>query len=70
MASNKRPLKLYMRYDGFGKLISGSAVWRKNSPKNGNWVEITQAYECCGTTTTTTTSRGDETTTTTTTTPT
>ena len=54
MASNKRPLKLYMRYDGFGKLISGSAVWRKNSPKNGNWVEITQAYECCGTTTTTT----------------
>jgi len=52
---NKRSLKLWMRYDGNGKLISGSAVWRLKSPKNGRWVQITQAYECCNFTTTTTT---------------
>ena len=50
---SKRPLKLYMRYDGTGKLISGSAVWRTTMPKLGHWVQITQAYECCNTTTTT-----------------
>ena len=51
----RRPLKLWMRRDGHGKIISGSAVWRLKAPRNGNWVEITQAYECCNTTTTTTT---------------
>ncbi|MBC7088626.1 MAG: hypothetical protein H5T96_09225 [Tissierellales bacterium] len=50
---NKRPLKLWMRYGGNGKIISGSAVWRLKMPKNGKWVEIPQAYECCNTTTTT-----------------
>lgn len=53
---NKRPLKLFMRYDVSGRLISGSAVWRKVKPRNGEWIEITQAYKCCNTTTTTTTS--------------
>jgi len=55
MASiNRRPLNLFMRYDGQGRLISGSAVWRKQMPKNGKWKEIS-GYECCGPTTTTTT---------------
>lgn len=53
---DKRNLKLYMRYDGHGRLISGSAVWRKRMPKNGKWKEIT-GYECCNATTTTTTSQ-------------
>lgn len=48
---DKRPLKLFMRYDGQGRLISGSAVWRRKMPKVGKWLEI-QGYECCGTTTT------------------
>jgi len=52
---NRRPLKLWMRRDGHGKLISGSAVWRLKAPRNGKWIQITQAYECCNTTTTTTT---------------
>lgn len=51
----RRPLKLYMRYDGSGKLIAGSAVWRKKKPGGGNWTQITEAYECCNYTTTTTT---------------
>lgn len=46
MGSNKRPLKLYMRYDGTGKLIAGSAIYRKQMPKVGKWLEIS-AYECC-----------------------
>ena len=55
MASNKRTLKAYARYDGTGRLVVGSLIWRKKMPKNGKWVEITQAYECCNTTTSTTT---------------
>lgn len=55
MASNKRELRAYARYDGLGRLVSGSLIWRKKKPKVGTWVEITQAYECCRTTTTTTT---------------
>ena len=55
---NRRPLKLYMRYDGHGKLISGSAVWRMKKPGNGRWTQITEAYECCVFTTTTTTTTG------------
>lgn len=52
--SNKRELKAFMRYDGSGRLVSGSLIWRKNKPKVGNWVEIS-GYECCNPTTTTTT---------------
>ena len=52
---SRRPLKLWMKYDGTGKLIAGSAVWRTKAPGNGHWVQITQAYECCNPTTTTTT---------------
>jgi hypothetical protein len=46
MASNKRDLKSYVRYDGNGRIIPGSNVLRRNIPKVGKWKE-TQAYECC-----------------------
>ena len=57
MATNNRPLKAYVRFDGTGRIIPGSLILRKNKPKVGKWKE-TQAYECCNyvapTTTTTT----------------
>ncbi len=43
MATNNRPLKAYVRYDGSGRAVS---IWRKNKPKVGNWKEV-QGYECC-----------------------
>ena len=44
--SNKRPLKAYVRYDGSGRAVSSSLIWRKNKPKVGKWKEV-QGYECC-----------------------
>lgn len=44
--SNARPLKAYIRYDGSGRAVSSSLIWRKNKPKVGTWVEV-QGYECC-----------------------
>jgi hypothetical protein len=46
MATNNRPLKAYVRFDGLGKAVSSSLIWRKNKPKVGNWKEIL-GYECC-----------------------
>lgn len=46
MATNKRDLRAYVRYDGTGRIIAGSLVLRRNKPKVGNWKEI-QTYECC-----------------------
>jgi len=43
---NNRPLKAYVRYDGSGRVVSGSLILRKNKPKVGKWKELT-AYECC-----------------------
>ena len=65
MATNKRDLKAYVRFDGTGRIVPGSLVLRRNKPKNGNWQEI-QAYECCNPTTTSTTTVAPTTTTTTT----
>lgn len=48
MATNKRDLKAYSRFDGTGRIVPGSTVLRRNKPKNGNWKEV-QAYECCDT---------------------
>ena len=59
MGTNKRELKLFIRYDGNGKAIASSAVWRKQMPKVGKWVEITEGYQCCNSTTTTTTTNPD-----------
>lgn len=64
MASNARPLKAWVRYDGSQRVVPGSLILRKNKPKVGKWVEI-QAYECCNETTTTTTSTSTTSTTTT-----
>ena len=54
-----KELKAFVRYDGSGRVVSGSLVFRKNKPKNGRWVEITKNQCCTGTpsssTTTTTT---------------
>jgi len=44
--SNKRINKAYVRYDGTGRVISGSLILNRFKPKVGNWSEI-PAYECC-----------------------
>ena len=44
--SNKKDLKAFVRYDGTGRVISGSLILQRNKPKVGNWNEV-QAYECC-----------------------
>jgi len=46
MATNNRPLKAYVRFDGSGRAVSSSLIWRKNKPKVGKWKEV-QGYECC-----------------------
>ena len=46
MASNKKDLKAYVRYDGTGRVIAGSLILQRFKPKDGNWEEV-QAYECC-----------------------
>lgn len=46
MASNKKLLKAFVRYDGSGRIIAGSLILRMKKPKTGNWTQI-QAYECC-----------------------
>ena len=43
---NKKDLKAYVRYDGTGRVISGSLILQRNKPKVGNWKQI-GAYECC-----------------------
>jgi hypothetical protein len=65
MATNNRPLKAYVRFDGTGRIVPSSLILRKNKPKVGKWQEI-PAYECCNPTTTTTTTVAPTTTTSTT----
>lgn len=65
MATNNK-LKAYVRFDGTGRVISGSLILQRSKPKVGNWKEI-DANECCIPTTTTTTTVVPTTTTTTTT---
>lgn len=65
--ANQNKLKAYVRYDGTGRVISGSLILQSFKPQVGNWVEI-DANECCNyvpTTTTTTTTEAPVTTTTT-----
>lgn len=64
MANNNK-LKAFVRFDGTGRLISGSLILQRFKPKVGNWKEI-PANECCNPTTTTTTTATPTTTTTTT----
>jgi hypothetical protein len=46
MATNKRDLKAYARFDGSGRIVPGSLVLRRSKPKVGKWVEV-NGYECC-----------------------
>lgn len=46
MASNKKDLKAFVRYDGTGRVIPGSLILQRFKPKVGDWKRI-QAYECC-----------------------
>jgi surface protein len=46
MASNKRFLKTYARFDGSGRIVPSSTILRKNKPKVGSWKEV-QTYLCC-----------------------
>ena len=56
MGSNQN-LKAYVRYDGSGRVVAGSLIFRRKKPTVGRWHEIS-ITECCEyvpTTTTTTT---------------
>lgn len=46
MASNQRLLKAYARFDGSGRVVPSSTIFRKNMPKVGKWKEV-QEYLCC-----------------------
>ena len=46
MATNKRDLKAFVRFDGTGRVIPGSLILQRSKPKVGNWQQI-DAYECC-----------------------
>ena len=52
--ANQRNLKAFVRYDGSGRVVSGSLILRKNKPKVGNWQQV-QGYQCCNDATLTTT---------------
>lgn len=47
MTNNPRE-HLFIRLDGNGRPIAGSGVYRKEMPKNGQWVNVTLcASKCC-----------------------
>jgi hypothetical protein len=46
MATNKRDLKMFFRYDGNHRIIPGSNILSRKKPKVGRWTEIA-ADECC-----------------------
>lgn len=46
MASNRRDLRAFVRYDGSGRVVSDSLVLRVNKPKVGVWTEV-RGYQCC-----------------------
>ena len=48
---NQRPLHAYVRFDGSGRVVTGSLILRRKMPKVGRWEEI-PAYECCNPSTT------------------
>lgn len=48
---SKRSLKGFVRYDGTGRVVSGSFILARKKPLVGNWEEV-DAYLCCTETTT------------------
>jgi hypothetical protein len=43
---NLRDLKAFVRYDGSGRVVAGSLIFRKKKPTIGNFQQI-QAFKCC-----------------------
>jgi len=43
---NLRDLKAFVRYDGSGRVVAGSLIFRKKKPTVGNFQQI-QAFKCC-----------------------
>lgn len=46
MATNRRDLKAFVRYDGSGRVVSDSLVLRAKKPTVGVWTEV-RGYQCC-----------------------
>lgn len=53
---SKKDLKAYVRFDGSGKVVTGSLILRRRKPF-GKFKELVNpaTYECCNPTTTTST---------------
>jgi hypothetical protein len=43
---NLRDLKAFVRYDGSGRVVAGSLIFRKKKPTIGNFQQI-QSFKCC-----------------------
>ena len=43
---NQRDLKAFVRYDGSGRVVAGSLIFRRKKPTVGNFQEI-NSYKCC-----------------------
>lgn len=43
---NLRDLKAFVRYDGSGRVVAGSLIFRKKKPTIGNFQQI-NSYKCC-----------------------
>ena len=43
---NQRDLKAFVRYDGSGRVVAGSLIFRRKKPTIGNFQEI-NSYKCC-----------------------
>jgi hypothetical protein len=43
---NLRDLKAFVRYDGSGRVVAGSLIFRKKKPTVGNFQQIS-SYKCC-----------------------
>jgi len=65
MSTNKRDLKAFVRWDGQGRVVAGSLIFRKKKPKVGKWQEVIMYKHDLYTTTSTTTASPTTTTTTT-----
>jgi len=44
--ANLRDLKAFVRYDGSGRVVAGSLIFRKSKPKVGNFQQI-NSFKCC-----------------------
>jgi len=47
MASNRRDLKAFVRYDGNNNAVASSLIFQKNKPKVGKWKEYKDISLCC-----------------------